>query len=103
MAKAGLEVSIYEKNAVIGGACRSEELIKKGIINDVGSAVHPMVAASPFFKSLPLSDYGLKWIHSPVVVAHPLDDGTVVAIYKSIEDTASNLDVIDNKSYQKLM
>lgn len=103
LAKAGLEVSIYEKNAVIGGACRSEELIKKGIINDVGSAVHPMVAASPFFKSLPLSDYGLKWIHSPVVVAHPLDDGTAVAIYKSIEETASNLDVIDNKSYQKLM
>ncbi len=103
LAKAGLEVTVYEKNAVIGGACRSDEIIQKGVINDVGSAVHPMAAASPFFKSLPLSYYGLKWIHSPAVMAHPLDDGTAVSVYKSIEETASNLDVIDNKSYRKLM
>lgn len=103
LAKAGLEVALYERNAVIGGGCRSVELIQKGIMNDVGSAVHPMVVVSPFFKSLPLSEYGLKWIHSPVVMAHPLDDGTSVALYKSIEETATSLDAVDSKSYRNLM
>jgi phytoene dehydrogenase-like protein len=103
LAKAGLKVTIYEKNEVPGGACRSLELVKKGIINDVGSAVHPMVAASPFFRSHPLAEYGLKLIHSPLVMAHPLDDGTAIAVYKSMEETASNLDAVDAKSYCRLM
>jgi phytoene dehydrogenase-like protein len=103
LAKAGLHVTIYEKNEVLGGACRSLELINKGVINDVGSAVHPMVAASPFFRSLPLDEYGLKLIHSPLVMAHPLDDGTAIAVFKSIEETASNLDAVDVKPYCNLM
>ncbi len=103
LAQAGLDVTVYEKNAVIGGACRSMELVRKGTINDVGSAVHPMVSASPFFQSLPLSEYGLKWISSPAAMTHPLDDGTTVNIYKSIEETAANLDGVDEKAYIKLM
>ncbi len=103
LAKAGLDVTLYEKNAVPGGACRSLELIKRGVINDVGSAVHPMVSVSPFFRGLPLAEYGLKFIHSPLVMAHPLDDGTAVAVYQSIEETASNLDAVDARSYRKLM
>ena len=103
LAKAGIDVTVYEKNEVLGGACRSLELIKKGVINDVGSAVHPMVSASPFFRGLPLAEYGLKLIHSPLVMAHPLDDGTAVAVYKSVEETASNLDVVDAEAYCRLM
>jgi phytoene dehydrogenase-like protein len=103
LAKAGIDVTVYEKNEVLGGACRSLELIKKGVINDVGSAVHPMVAASPFFRSFSLQQYGLKLIHSPLVMAHPLDDGTAVAVYQSLDDTAANLDSSDSKTYLNLM
>ncbi len=103
LAQAGLNVTVYEKNGIPGGACRSQELITKGVINDVGSAVHPMVSVSPFFRSLPLSDYGLNWVHSPAAIAHPLNDGTAVTVYKSIEETADNLDSIDKKAYVKLM
>jgi phytoene dehydrogenase-like protein len=103
LAKAGLSVTVYEKNSIPGGACRSQELVIKGVLNDVGSAVHPMVSVSPFFRSLPLSDYGLKWINSPAAIAHPLDDGTAVIVYKSIEETADNLDSVDKKAYIKLM
>ncbi len=60
LAQAGLDVTVYEKNSIPGGACRSQELVIKGVLNDVGSAVHPMVSVSPFLRSLPLSDYGLK-------------------------------------------
>jgi phytoene dehydrogenase-like protein len=103
LARAGLDVTIYEKNEVIGGACRSLELIKEGVVHDAGSAVHPMVLASPFFQSLPLSEYGLKLITSPAVMAHPLDDGTAVIVYKSIEQTSSNIGGTDAKAYLKLM
>ena len=103
LAQAGLNVTVYEKNNIPGGACRSQELLIKGVINDVGSAVHPMVSVSPFFRGLPLSEHGLKWINSPAAIAHPLDDGTAVAVYKSVEETAGNLDSTDKKAYIKLM
>ena len=103
LAQAGLNVTVYEKNSIPGGACRSQELLIKGVINDVGSAVHPMVSVSPFFRGLPLSEHGLKWINSPSAIAHPLDDGTAVTLYKSIEETAGNLDSTDKKAYIKLM
>jgi phytoene dehydrogenase-like protein len=103
LAQAGLNVTVYEKNSVPGGACRSQQLIIKGVLNDVGSAVHPMVSVSPFLRSLPLSEYGLNWINSPAAIAHPLDDGTAVTVYESIEETADNLDSIDKRAYIKLM
>jgi phytoene dehydrogenase-like protein len=103
LAQAGLNVTVYEKNSIPGGACRSQELITKGVLNDVGSAVHPMVSVSPFLRNLPLADYGLNWVNSPAAIVHPLDDGTAVTVYKSIEETADNLDSIDKKAYIKLM
>ena len=39
-----------------------------------------MAAGSPFFKSLPLENYGLEWVHGDAALAHPLDDGTAVML-----------------------
>jgi phytoene dehydrogenase-like protein len=103
LAQAGMNVTVYEKNDVIGGACRSSELIKPGFIHDVGSAVHPLAIASPFFKKLPLEENGLRWIVPAAALAHPFDDGTAVLLYKSVADTASMLDSSDVKAYQNLM
>jgi len=50
LAKAGLEVTVYEKHEVIGGGCRSLELIQKGYIHDVCSTVHLQAKLSPFFS-----------------------------------------------------
>jgi len=103
LAQAGLPVTVYEKNELIGGACRSSELIKPGYVHDIGSAVHPLAVASPFFRGLPLEKYGLKWIVPGAALAHPFDDGTAVLINKSIADTASMLDLADEKAYRRLM
>lgn len=103
LARAGLPVSVYEKNKVIGGACRSSELIMPGVIHDVGSAVHPLAIRSPFFRDLPLDRYGLNWITPPVAMAHPLDDGTAAALYTSVEDTAATLNAEDSMAYRRLM
>src|SRR5579884_1726706 len=80
LAQAGLTVHVYEAEAAPGGAVRTMELTLPGFLHDFGSAVYPLGAGSPFFSSLPLSQFGLEWVHSPAPLAHPLDDGSAVVL-----------------------
>src|SRR5690606_29323084 len=65
------------------------------------SAVHPMGAASPFFRALPLHDFGLRYLYPEVLAAHPFEDGTAAALYRSISDTAAGLGR-DGQTYCRL-
>src|SRR5271170_2392966 len=78
LAQAGLRAEVFEAEAQPGGAARTLPLTFPGYLHDFGSAVHPMAAGSPFFSTLPLESHGLRWIHGPATLAHPLDDGTAV-------------------------
>lgn len=101
IARAGRSVLVLEAGDTIGGGSRTQELTLPGFRHDVCSAIHPMGAASPFFNSLPLADHGLEWVHPPVPLAHPLDDGPAVVVHRSLEETA--LDVApDTAAYRKL-
>ena len=102
LAQAGLHVDVLEAEAIAGGAARTMELTLPGFLHDFGSAVHPLAVGSPFFSSLPLSDYGLEWIHSPAVLAHPLDDGTAVMLERDLQNSQTSLGV-DGKSWGKLV
>ncbi len=55
------------------------------------SAVHPLAFSSPFFRTLPLAQYGLQFIQPDVPIAHPLDGGTAVIVERSVELTAARL------------
>lgn len=98
----GLSVLIIEGKETIGGGLTSKELTLPGYIHDVCSAIHPMAVASPFFKTLPLIDFGLEYINPPLSAAHPFDDGTAAVLQQSIQKTAGYLG-IDEKVYEKLM
>src|SRR6195952_161937 len=74
LARNGRRVLVLEAAATVGGGTRSKELTLPGFLHDVCSAIHPMAVASPFFRTLPLSDYGLEWIEPPLALAHPFDD-----------------------------
>lgn len=102
LAQSGLSVLIVEARDRIGGGTRSAELTLPGFTHDVCSAIHPLTVASPFFKTLPLEKYGLKFINPPASLAHPLDDGTAVLLKQSIAETASNLGA-DGKNYRDLI
>jgi phytoene dehydrogenase-like protein len=89
LARAGRRVVVYEAKETAGGGCRSEELTLPGFIHDPCSAIHPLGVGSPFFRDLPLANHGLKWIFPPAAAAHPLDDGTAMLFYRSVEQTAA--------------
>lgn len=85
LAQAGLCVDVFEAESTPGGAARTMELTLPGFLHDIGSAVHPLGAGSPFFSALPLQDHGLKWIRSPGTVAHPLDDGRAIVLERGLQ------------------
>ena len=102
MQQAGLSVLLIEAKDSIGGGLRSAELTLPHFVHDVCSAIHPMAVGSPFFKSLPLEEHGLEFIHPDIPVAHPMDDGGAVALYRSLEKTAQTFGV-DERTYLQLV
>ncbi len=102
LARQGLSVEILEANETIGGGARTAELTLPGFRHDICSAIHPMAMVSPFFRSLPLAEYGLQWLESPNAIAHPLDDGRAAVLELSIDKTADSLGG-DGDAYRKLM
>jgi phytoene dehydrogenase-like protein len=101
LARAGHSVLVLEANATIGGGARSAELTLPGFVHDLCSAVHPLAAGSPFFKTLPLDQFGLTWIQPEIPLAHPLDDGTAACLQRDIDLTAAQLN-IDGPAYRRL-
>ena len=101
IAQQGYSTLILEATDKVGGGCRTEELTLKGFWHDVGSAVHPLAVASPFFSTLPLEKYGLTWVHPAVPLAHPVSAGEIVVLQRSLLKTAEALGK-DGRRYYKL-
>src|SRR5215210_1762287 len=102
LARNGRSVVVLEAEDTIGGGTRSAELTLPGFVHDIGSAIHPLGYASPFFSTLPLEEHGLEWVHPPTPLAHPFDDGTAAMLERSVEETARSLGS-DAAAYQSLM
>jgi phytoene dehydrogenase-like protein len=103
LAQRGVAVTVYERNATIGGACSTAEVTLPGFHHDLGSSCYPLGIASPFFRSLPLADHGLRWIEPPTPLAHPLDDGTAVTLEHALEATVAQLSAHDGKAWRSLV
>ncbi len=101
LSQAGWSVKVVEAHDKPGGGMRTLSLTRTGYRHDICSAIHPMAAASPFFRSLPLEEHGLEWIYPDYPLAHPTDDGSAVIMDHSIEKTSMNLG-IDSRAYRKL-
>ena len=102
LARAGRSVLVVEAKDTIGGGTRTAELTLPGFKHDVCSAIQPLSLGSPFMRSLPLEEFGVKWIYPPAAFAHPLDDGPAVTLERSVDDTAAELGE-DARAYRRLM
>jgi phytoene dehydrogenase-like protein len=98
--RSGLSVEVYERANTLGGGCRTEDLTLPGFHHDVCSTVHPLLAASAFFRDLELP--GVRMLDSDIAYAHPLDGGRAAVMYSSFEGTAAALGV-DAARYRALI
>lgn len=102
LAQEGWSVLVIEAHEETGGGTRTAELTLPGFKHDVCSAIHPMGAASPFFQTLPLEKFGLEWIQPEIPLAHPLDDGSVAMLQRSVNETADQFDPESGRMYRRV-
>ncbi|HVU24630.1 MAG TPA: NAD(P)/FAD-dependent oxidoreductase [Opitutus sp.] len=91
LARAGRSVRLLEMRDTVGGAARSGAITLPGFVHDVGASVFPLGVASPFLRTLPLEELGVKWIHPSAPLAHPLDDGTAAILEPSLAAMTATL------------
>ncbi|MFT4468951.1 phytoene desaturase family protein [Arthrobacter sulfonylureivorans] len=101
MARAGLDVTVFEAAATPGGGARTLELIKPGYWHDVCSAVHPMAAASPFFRDFGL-DQRLELLVPEVSYGQVIDGAAAAIAYRDLDRTVDGLGA-DGAAYRQLM
>src|SRR5882762_4824419 len=67
LARAGLSVEVFERNAIAGGAIRSDELTEPGFTHDTFSATHTVVRLSAVHAELgdELAARGLRYSETP--------------------------------------
>lgn len=103
LARRGFSVAVFEARDTVGGGARTEELTLPGFRHDPCSAVHPLGAGSPVFKTMPLARYGLDWLHPELPMAHPFDDGTAAVLSRSVAETAASFGPRDAGAYRRLV
>ena len=92
MARAGLQVHLYEAEPTLGGGARTLDLhMAEHLRHDVCSAVHPLAVASPFFAEFDLPARGVQFTVPEISYAQPLDDQPAALAYRDLNRTAAEL------------
>ncbi|GAA4120874.1 NAD(P)/FAD-dependent oxidoreductase [Nocardioides fonticola] len=91
LAAEGIEVTVLERAATIGGGTRSGEATLPGLLHDECSSAHPLALDTPFSRRFDLAGAGLRFASAPIEHAHPLDGGRGAAALRSAADTATSL------------
>jgi phytoene dehydrogenase-like protein len=99
LARAGVEVEVYEEADTVGGGVRSAALTLPGFVHDVCSSIYPLAVRSPFFREL---DLELEWVQPDAALAHPFEDGRAVTLERSVDATAAQLGA-DGAAYRRLI
>ncbi|ADB33580.1 FAD dependent oxidoreductase [Kribbella flavida DSM 17836] len=89
LADAGWDVLVLEAADTFGGAVQSTE--SDGWISDRYSSNYPLGLASPVLRALELEQFGLRWAHAELPLAHLLDPDTSAAIHPDPKDTAASV------------
>ena len=95
LARAGIPVTVFERNDTVGGGTRTAEVAMPGVLHDVCSAIHPMAFGSRFFSEFALPDR-VQFVTPDVSYANPLDgsaspDGRAAIAYRDLDRTAEAL------------
>lgn len=92
LADRGWEVVVCEEQPQPGGAVRGDEVTEPGFVHDLYSAFYPLSLASRHIAPLELERYGVNWLSSRGVVAHPHPDGRCALLSMDLDETCASLD-----------
>lgn len=92
LADRGWKVVVCEEQPEPGGAVRSGEVTEPGFVHDLYSAFYPLTLASRHIAPLQLERYGVTWLSSRGVVAHPHPDGRCALLSMDLDETCASLD-----------
>ncbi len=101
LARQGLAVTVLEGAEQVGGAARTAETTLPGFRHDLGSAVHPMALASPFFRRFGLTRR-VPMLTPAISYAHPMPDGRAAIAWRDLDRTAADLGV-DGPAWNRLL
>jgi phytoene dehydrogenase-like protein len=100
LAKAGFRVLVLEGHQVIGGGCKTQEILLPGFQEDLCSTCHTVIFRNPLFtqNELDLDQYGYELLHPEVVLHFPFLDGASMTVFRhDIERTATSIAQISKK------
>jgi phytoene dehydrogenase-like protein len=91
---AGYRVVVLEGHAMIGGGCKTAEILLPAFKEDLCSSAHTVIFKNPLLrdKELDLAEYGYDLIHPDVVLHYPFLDGASVTVFENdAERTARSI------------
>jgi phytoene dehydrogenase-like protein len=93
LARAGWSVVVLEREDVLGGAIRTEELTEPGYLHDVFSAWHPLWVGGAAHAELgqELAERGLEYLNTELPTATLFPDGEAAFLLRSTEANADEL------------
>jgi len=91
LARAGHSVVVYEAQPTIGGGTKSRNSPFRASFTMFAPPSIRWASRRHFSSHCRWKKFGLEWIHSPAALAHPLDDGPPVMLYRSLDKTAAAL------------
>jgi phytoene dehydrogenase-like protein len=100
LAKKGLNVQIYEKRSIIGGAAVTEEFYP-GFRNSVASYTVSLLNPE-IIKEMQLKDYGLEIVKRPISNFLPINDSTFLKLGGGLEKTQQEFLKFSEKDAAKL-
>ena len=91
LVRGGWEVHVLEREDVLGGCVRTEELTEPGYLHDVFSAWHPLWVGGPAHAELgdELAARGLEYLNTDLPTATAFPDGESAFLHRTAEANAA--------------
>ena len=100
LAKAGLNVSVYEKRAIVGGAAVTEEFhpgFKNSVASYTVSLLNPKI-----IEEMSLKEYGLRIVKRPISNFLPINDSSYLKLGGGLEKTQQEFNKFSAKDAARL-
>jgi phytoene dehydrogenase-like protein len=96
LAKAGHDVTVYERRHVVGGAVNTEELWPSYRV-DTCSVMHILIHKTPILEELGLHRFGLEYMQMDPWGFAPFPDGSHILFYRDLDRTCRSIASISER------